>query len=274
MASLTVTFLGTGAGNCVHRAHTAIVLDCADGTRLLLDASSGNSVLRQGAELGMMAEDYHQVLLSHHHADHMAGLPFIAFRRHRVNPQAAPLRVYSTEEALDWLRRMCLATRLNLATVNQDGAFTDEGQQVFRWDPVQDGQWISLGPTTRACTFPADHISGAVGWKVESDGVSVVFSGDTRFSPIVAEAAQGARLLIHEAFCTEREREWAAERGHSTAGQAGQVAAQADVAELIITHIDSPFHADMQPLIDDARGQYGGPITAATDLHQITVATG
>ena len=46
MAEIKITFLGTGAGNCVYRNHTAIVLDCSDGTRLLLDGSSGNSLLR------------------------------------------------------------------------------------------------------------------------------------------------------------------------------------------------------------------------------------
>ena len=33
MTDIRITFLGTGAGNCIHRAHTAIVLDCADGTQ-------------------------------------------------------------------------------------------------------------------------------------------------------------------------------------------------------------------------------------------------
>ena len=55
MPDITVTFLGTGAGVSVDRAHTAIVIDCADGTRLLVDASSGNTVMRQGAAMGMTA---------------------------------------------------------------------------------------------------------------------------------------------------------------------------------------------------------------------------
>ena len=71
MADITITFLGTGAGNCIHRAHTAIVVDCADGTRLLLDSSSGNSVMRQGAAVGMLSSQFDQVLLTHHHGYHM-----------------------------------------------------------------------------------------------------------------------------------------------------------------------------------------------------------
>ena len=101
----------------------------------------------------------------------------------------------------------------------------------------------------------------------------MVFSGDTRFSPSVAEASQGARLLIHEAFCTDKDQKLANSRGHSSAGEAGRVAAQAGVDELVITHIDSPFSADTQPLIDDARLHYQGPISAANDLTVVTVAT-
>ena len=273
MPDITITFLGTGAGNCIHRAHTAIVLDCADGTRLLLDASSGNSVMRQGAAMGMLANQFDQVLLTHHHGDHMGGVPFISGQRRRVDLDSAPLHIFSTEQALDRLGKLCQVTQMDIASVDHKGAHTNDGRQFLRWTAVEEQQWITLGPTTRASTFPVDHIPGAVGWKIESNGVAVVFSGDTRYSPSVAEASHGARLLIHEAFCTDNDREMAGSRGHSTAGEAARVAAEAGVGELVITHIDSPFSAATQPLIDDARLHYQGPITAAKDLTQITVAT-
>ncbi|MCI0880214.1 MAG: hypothetical protein J4N78_15135, partial [Chloroflexi bacterium] len=127
---------------------------------------------------------------------------------------------------------------------------------------------------TRAWSFPADHISGAIGWRIESDGAAIVFSGDTRFNPKLVEAARGARLLIHEAYGTEDDREGANRVAHSTAGDAGRSAALAGVEELVLTHITNPFHADTQPLIDEARQQYEGPVSTASDLHQLTVETG
>lgn len=81
--AVRISFLGTGAGNCIYRAHTAIALDCPDGTRVLLDAGSGNAVLVNGAKLAMFAQDFHQVLLSHHHADHMGGLTHLRGQRDR-----------------------------------------------------------------------------------------------------------------------------------------------------------------------------------------------
>ena len=273
MRDITVTFLGTGAGVSVDRAHTAIVVDCADGTRLLLDASSGNSVMRQGAAVGMAASHFDQVLLTHHHGDHMGGIPFISGQRRFAGPGDPAMHVYSTEETLDRLGKVCLATQMNVPSVDQEGAYLADGRAFLSWTAVDNNQWITLGRTTRACTFPADHIPGAVGWKIESNGVSVVFSGDTRFNPHVAEAAQGASLLIHEAFCTDADQQAAANRGHSTAGEAARIATQSGVAELVITHITPAFHANIQPLIDDAKLHFQGPISAANDLTVVTVST-
>jgi len=273
MSNVRVTFLGTGAGQCIYRAHTAIVLDCADNTRILLDAGSGNSVLRNGAKLGLLAQDFHQVLLTHQHGDHMGGLPHLQGQRTMINPAGPPLLVYSSGEALERVQRLFWATSIT-HSVDQDGVTTADGRQVVQWRPTDAGTWLKLSPGVRASSFPVDHISGAVGWRVEADGVSVVFSGDNRFCPNLIEAAQGARLLIHEVLSTEKEKDGAHSRAHSTAAEAARVAALAGVAELIITHIDTSFHFDPQPLIDEARQYFNGPISVASDLLQITVGTG
>jgi len=272
MSNIRITFLGTGAGNCIHRAHTAIVMDCADGTRVLLDTGSGNGVLRHGAALGMLAEDFGPVLLTHRHDDHMGGLPFLYSQRTLVNPESPPLRVYGTDETLESAGRLCQVSRPTLR-VDQDGARTPEGHQVLRWHPTREGGRIKLGPTTHACPFAVDHLPGAVGWRIESDGMVVVFSGDTKFSPNLPEWAKGARLLIHEALSTEREKEATCRRGHSTAADAARSAALAAVAELVITHIDTPFHFNTKPLLEEVAQYFDGPSSVASDLYQITLAT-
>ncbi len=273
MPEMKISFLGTGSGTSTNRAHTAMVFDCDDGTRLLIDTSSGNSVARNGSELGIPVESFDQVLLSHHHPDHMSGLLFIQFSRFNVLPDAPPMDIYSTTESLEWMKKMCVASHFNITNIDQDGVQNAEGRQVMRWNSVAPGQLVSLGPTTAASCFPADHISGAVGWRVESGGMAVVFSGDTRFNPELIKASQGARLLIHEAFRTDEAKEYASNHGHSTAGEAGRSAAQAGVAELVLTHLDSAFHVDPQPLIDDAKKHFNGPVSAASDLYQITVSS-
>lgn len=273
MPQMKISFLGTGSGTSTNRAHTAMVYDCDDGTRLLIDTSSGNSVARGGSELGIPVASFDKVLISHHHPDHMSGLLFVQFVRALERQDAPPLDVYITEESLDWAIKLCASSHLNVAEVDREGAKNSDGRQVMKWTVVAPGEQINLGPTTTASCFPADHISGAVGWQVSSDGMSVVFSGDTRFNPELVKASQNARLLIHEAFRTDEESDVAFTHGHSTAGDAGRAATQADVAELVITHLDTEFDGNPQPLLDDAQKHYSGPTSAATDLHQITVTS-
>jgi ribonuclease BN (tRNA processing enzyme) len=236
----------------------------------LIDTGSGNSALRHGAMLNMLAADFDLLLLTHRHLDHMGGLPFLQGQRTLVNPEAPALKVYSTEESLIWARRLCQVSRPALQ-IDQDAAYTPEGHTVFQWYPTQEGERVQLGPTTFASPFAVDHLPGAVGWRFDSNGTVIVFSGDTKFSPAVAESATDARLLIHEALSTERERERTYRRGHSTAADAGRAAALAGVSELIITHIDSAFHINTQPLLDEARQHFDGPVSVANDLSQVTI---
>lgn len=75
-----------------------------------------------------------------------------------------------------------------------EGARSRDGHRAFQRLPTGVGDWVDLGATTRA-SFPVDHIPGAVVWKVESDRLSVVFSGDTRFSETLIEAALGRSCI-------------------------------------------------------------------------------
>lgn len=270
MAAVDITFLGTGAGNCIQRCHTAIVLDCPGSVRLLLDAASGNSVLRQGSQLGIYAEDFTDVLLSHRHGDHMAGLPHIQGRRTQMTPEAPPLVVHSLEPTIAGVQNLFRAVSIT-HQVDADGVATAEGRPVVAWDGVETEQWVQLGEDLRARAFGVNHIDGAVGWRVEGGELTIVFSGDTRYSENLVAAAEGADLLIHEALSTEADKEGTERRGHSTAAEAARAAALAGVKQLILTHIDTPFHRDTQPLLAEARRVYDGPVSVAEDLMRVSV---
>ena len=267
---MKITFLGTGAGNSTLRAHTAIALECPDGTRLLLDASSGNSALRHANAVGIDLRQFDDVLLSHDHPDHMSGIDFIQFDRALSVEDRWALKVHGTYEALEGLKRHCIATRLNIWDISGDFGRNYEGREFLQWKPVASDHVIELGPRTTARHFPANHITGAAAWRVECDGKVVVFSGDTRYSPDLVAAAAGADLLIHEAFSVG-DTVQASAVGHSTGGEAGKVAAEARVASLILTHLTDRYHADPEPLAVEAAQLYTGPIALANDLQQVTL---
>ena len=267
---MKITFLGTGAGNSSRRAHTCIAVECSDGTNLLLDASSGNSALRHAAAIGIDIRKFDDVLLSHDHPDHMSGIDFIQFDRAWSGEDPGPLKVHASYEALEGLKRHCLATRLNIWDISGDFGRNYEGREFLQWQPAAPGHVIELGPRTTAWHFPADHITGASGWRVECDGKAIAFSGDTRYSPELVEAAQGVDLLIHEAFCVQ-DTVFARAAGHCTGGEAGRAAAEASSASLAITHLTDTYHADPQPLGTEAAEHYAGPISLAYDLQQITL---
>ena len=267
---MKITFLGTGAGTSTLRAHTGMALECPDGTKLLLDSSSGNSALRHAAAVGINLREFDDVLLSHDHPDHMGGIDFLQFDRALSGEDHGPLRVHATYEALEGLKRHSITTRLNIRDISGDFGRNYEGRELLHWKPAQHGHVIELGPRTTAWHFPADHITGASGWRIECDGRAVVFSGDTRYSLELVKAAEGADLLIHEAFCVG-DSVLASAAGHSTGGEAGKAASEARVASLVLTHLTDPYHADSHLLGVEAAQYYTGPIAVAQDCQQITL---
>ena len=252
------------------RHHTAMILECPQGERILLDAASGNTVLRNGEELGISPNDYDHCLLSHSHPDHCEGLPHIEMQRSRRNPEEQPMQIHGSPEAVADIGTLLAYPRRGL-TVDGEGALRRDGRRVFTFRPTDPGEWVQLSPNVRARCARVDHIGGAMAWRVESGEHAVVFSGDTKFCPNLAELAEGATLLIHEALCVEAERTRAEETAHSTAAEAARIAQIAGVRELTLTHIDNAYHLDGGPLVAEAESVYDGPVTVAFDCRQQTI---
>ena len=99
-------------------------------------------------------------------------------------------------------------------------------------------------------------------------GLSMVYSSDTRPCDAVVTLARGADTLIHDATFSERDRGRVGSRvgAHSTAGEAGEVAARAGVRRLILTHIEAEYHEEVDLLAEEARKRFAGEVEIAREL--------
>ena len=92
-------------------------------------------------------------------------------------------------------------------------------------------------------------------------GRKIVYSGDCTPSPGTLKEAESADLLIHEATYSEECAKEAEERNHSTASQAAQIAKEAGVKQLALTHISCRYK-DTSELLKEAREIFQNTIIA------------
>ena len=129
------------------------------------------------------------------------------------------------------------------------------------WKKLASGEKITLDNGTE---IDPESVTGP-----KPDGLKVVYSGDSRPCQAVNEASQGANILIHEAMYANEHSELASDRGHSTAAEAAELALDANVDLLILTHY-SPRYEDGTIILKEATKIFPNTILAR-DLMKITL---
>jgi ribonuclease Z len=265
---LSLFFLGTAGSVPSARRGLPAILIRRGGDRLLFDCGEGTQrqLLRS---VGLL--DLDAVFITHFHADHWLGLPGM-LKSFALRERTSPLTVYGPPGLKDLMGVMRVVYgRLpyELAIVELDPAQTvlrdgyliatvpvrHKVASAFGYALVEEPRPGHLDPALaeRLGVTPGPDFGrlqrGEVvaGVKPEQvmgktrEGRKVVLSGDTSPCETLLVAARKADVLVHEATFAEEEAERARETQHSTARQAAELARDADVGLLALTHVSSRY---------------------------------
>ena len=214
---MRIDFLGTGAGNFrgSRRQPSSVLVDS-----LLLDCGAGATGRLYDAG---RFDRVDAVLISHLHADHVAGL-FDFLMHTLISGRNRPLTLVSPP-GLGPILRSVLEAKGTVADPADLYPFrVIEGRDID----------VTIGPW-RVRSYEMDHTVVDLGYLLTNDGTSVFYSGDTR-EPSAARRLT-ADYVIHEATFSESSASQARDFGHSTGRQAAETASAMKARELWLTHI-------------------------------------
>ena len=265
---LSVFFAGTAGSVPSARRGLPAVLIRRGGEKLLFDCGEGTQrqLLRS---IGLV--DVERIFITHFHADHWLGLPGM-LKSLALRERTEPLTVYGPPGLKDLLGSMravfgrvpyeLTITELEPAeTVEGDGYLIaavpvrHKGNSCFGYVLVEDARPGELDPRRaeelgvkpgpdfgrlqRGETIDGVRPEQVMG--PTREGRKIVISGDTAPCEALAIASHQADLLVHEATFLQEEAERARQTFHSTARQAAELARDAEVRLLALTHVSSRY---------------------------------
>jgi ribonuclease Z len=266
---LDLVFFGTsGSMPTADRSPSALMIR-RGGERLLFDCGEGTQRQMLRSNVGLV--DLREVFLTHYHADHYLGLPGM-LKTFALRGREAPITIYGPRglsELFGALRRIFgrLTYPYELVELAPGDSITREGYRLVafpvshgvssvgyalveeerpgRFDvATADGLGVPNGPA-RGALQRGEPVTLPDGRTVTPDqvlgeprpGRTIVIAGDTAPCATVL----GADLLVHEATFLEDERERARETLHSTALEAAELAREAAVTMLALTHLSTRY---------------------------------
>ncbi|HEY0995155.1 MAG TPA: ribonuclease Z [Gemmatimonadaceae bacterium] len=292
--SLAIRLLGTSASRPTVERNVASAAIVREGETLLFDCGEGTQrqMMRYGVSFNVG-----DIFFTHFHADHLIGVIGL-MRTMALQGRTEPLRLWGPRGAERWLKRAesfgadRLTFPVDIRELAPEERVARAGYAIVPF-PVEHGGAIAVGyalveeerkgrfnpELARELGIPEGPLWGRIhrGEAVTLDdgrvieprvlvgdrrpGRTIVLTGDTRPCAATIAMARGADLLVHESTFGEEEAERAKETGHSTAREAAEVAREAGVSRLLLTHFSARYSRDAGELEREARAVF--PATVA-----------
>jgi ribonuclease Z len=272
---------------------TAIVI----GEKVFL-VDAGRGVTMRLAAANLAPKNIRAVFLTHLHSDHIDGLPDVFHTTWQFGRTNA-FELYGptgTQNLVDGIMKFYAAdihirrdlteklpaagAKINLHTVREGVIYEDEDVRVTAF-------LVDHAPVEPAFGYRFDQIekTNVAGNRAENLSTvrvtaSIVISGDTHPNENLIRYAKNADVLIHEAYLPQTatpgdtasdDQPWFT-RYHSTAAEAGEDAARANVKLLVLTHLipHRTGNADAE-FQSEAAKSFRGTIIVGHDLARIDI---
>ena len=268
-----ITMLGTGNATVTQCYNTCFLLSTST-TRLLVDAGGGNGVLAQLRKVGVEIRDLHYLYVTHAHTDHVLGVIWIVRMVAQCKGYQGTLQVYGNDKVMRVIKTiidMVLAKK-QLERVAERVVFHE----------LKDGEGFTVGDMRLQCFDIHSTKEKQFGFRAEvpnpldASGQPVVLAclGDEPYNPLNRSLVEYADWLMCEAFClyADRNKFNPYEKCHSTALDAGKLAAELGVKHLVLYHTeDKTLSTRKERYTQEAARYFSEEIFVPDDLETIVL---
>jgi ribonuclease Z len=242
-----------GSSNAIpHKDHENTHMVLVGETRTVLIDCVSNPILRL-EQAGVDVETITDMVLTHFHPDHVAGVPLLLMNMWLMG-RRKPLSIYGLHHTLDRME--------NLMSSYSWGEWPEFFPVAFFRLPTQEYTPVLECDEFRIVASPVRHMIPAIGLRVEflKSKKIMAYTCDTEPCDEVARLAGGVDVLIHEAAGKIF--------GHSSAGQAGEMASRAEVSALYLIHYPTGRYKTGDP-VAEASERFKGQVILAEDFMDI-----
>jgi ribonuclease Z len=248
-----LTFLGTASAVAFEGHENTYLVITGEGSSILVDCAS-NPILRL-RKAGIHYDDVSDLIITHFHADHVSGLPNLLMDMWILG-RKKEFRIYGSE------------TTISRAKMMMDLFEWDTWQNMypvfFHIIPPDELAMVLENQDFQIISSPVDHLIPTLGLRIKCLKTNFVaaYSCDTNPDPRTVRLAAEADVLIHEAAGPYE--------GHSTPGQAGEIASQSGVGRLYLIHYSIYGDKSAQSITQEAKKTFPGEVILAEDFMEIS----